>query len=85
MGLIMQAVFVLIQLLKAALVIRVILSFLPISADNPLVRMLYSVTEPVLAPIRRLLERSSIGGNMMMDFSPIIAFLLIGLIQSILF
>lgn len=85
MVVIMQAVFMLLQLIKYAILARAILSFFPLSWDNPLLKLLYQVTEPVLSPIRRLLERSAMGSSMMLDFSPIIAFLLIGLLENILF
>ena len=34
--------------------VRVIISWLPISRDNQLIRALYQLTEPILAPIRIL-------------------------------
>jgi len=62
---------------------RIILSF--VSPDpyhptwGPIVRFVYDVTEPILAPIRRLLP--AMGG---LDFSPLIVFLLLRLLQAIL-
>ena len=56
---------------------RVIISWLPIDRDNPIVQFIYQVTEPVLAPIRNLISKSSMGGGLMIDFSPIVAWLLI--------
>jgi YggT family protein len=48
--------------------IRAILSWFPnIDPRNPLVDLLYQVTEPILSPIRSLMPR------MMIDFSPMIA------------
>lgn len=73
------------RILEYAILIRVIISWLPVPRDNQFIRLLYGITEPILAPIRRAIERSSLGRNMMLDFSPIIAFLLIGLVRNILF
>lgn len=56
---------------------RVIISWLPIDKHNPIIQFIYHVTEPVLAPIRNLINRSSMGGGMMIDFSPIVVWLLI--------
>jgi YggT family protein len=59
-------------------------SFGVINRSNHAVRVigdvLYRLTEPVLAPIRRLLDRflPNLGG---LDLSPVVAFLLIWLIQ----
>lgn len=66
-----------------AILARVLISWLPVSRDSSLIRILYQITEPILAPIRRIIERSAMGRNMMFDFSPVIAFLLIGLLKNI--
>ena len=63
---------ILAQVLNLAILGRVIISWLPISRDNPIVMMLYGVTEPILGPIRRMLP--SMGG---LDLAPIFALLLI--------
>ncbi|TMM15460.1 MAG: YggT family protein [Actinobacteria bacterium] len=58
---------------------RVILSWFPITPGTPMAsvaRVLYSVTEPVLGPIRRVLPPMRMGG-MGLDLSPIVV--LIGL------
>ena len=70
-------------IIEIAILIRVFISWLPIPNEHRFIVLLYQVTEPILAPIRNLLERSPFGRNMMFDFSPIIAFLLIGLIRNI--
>jgi len=69
-----------------ALVARVLISWLPVSRDNKAVDLLYTITEPVLAPIRSLLSKSSFLQNSMlsmMDFSPIVAFILIGVVRNV--
>jgi YggT family protein len=57
--------------------IRVILSWIPHNPKSPLLRILYEVTDPILAPIRRLMPKS----GMALDFSPIIAIILLGFVQ----
>lgn len=84
MRLIGMALVWLLELVELAIFVRVIISWLPVPKDGQFMRILYTITEPILAPIRGMVERSSIGKNMMMDFSPIIAFLLIGLVKNIL-
>lgn len=61
------------------LLIRVLVSWVSPSPFNPLVQFLYRTTEPILDPIRRFLPRMG-----MVDFSPIIAFILIVFLQSFL-
>ena len=62
-----------------AIFARVILSWFPSQRSNPLVQLLYLVTEPILAPIRRFMP--NVG---MMDLSPIIAMILVMVVQQIL-
>ncbi|MCL1863681.1 MAG: YggT family protein [Defluviitaleaceae bacterium] len=63
---------------------RIILSWFPM-ANNRLLDLLYAFTEPVLAPIRKLVHRSPLGGpGMVLDFSPLIAFILIRLVNNFL-
>lgn len=78
-----RTLYILFTIIELAILARVILSWVPMQKQNRLVNMLYMVTEPILAPIRGLIERSAFGRNMMFDFSPIIAFLIIGLIRNI--
>jgi len=59
--------------------IQVILSWINPGTYNPVVSLLYSLTEPVLRPCRRLLP--PIGG---MDLSPIIALVAIQLLKMLL-
>jgi len=59
---------------------RIIMSWLPnVDYYNPMVRFIYDVTEPVLAPFRQLLP--SVGG---IDFSPILVFLVLDFVRRIL-
>lgn len=78
------AIFLLLRFIEIAILARVVISWLPVSRDSQFIRLLYQITEPILAPIRRMIERSALGRNMMIDFSPIVAFLLIALIRNIL-
>ncbi len=66
------------------LLIRVVISWLPVSRDHKLVVLLFQITEPVLAPIRSLIRRSAIGQGLIFDISPLIAFILLAIIRSII-
>ena len=69
------------NILYIALIGRVIMSWLNVGPTNPLypiANIVYQITEPILAPIRRVLP--SFG---MLDLSPMVAILLITLIQQI--
>lgn len=62
------------------LLARILMSWIPnLDRYNPIVQFLYQVTEPVLEPARRLIP--PIG---MMDISPIVVFIVLGILQDAL-
>lgn len=67
-------------ILKAALIVRVISSWLPISPYSGWVRWSYTLSEPILAPLRRVVP--NLGG---LDITPILAYFLLNIIESVLF
>ncbi len=75
----------LIKIIDFIILIRIILSWIPIDRNNPLIRLVYSLSEPLLYPIRQLIKKSPLGDGMMIDFSPIILVLILQVIQNILF
>jgi YggT family protein len=81
-----QAVVVFTQVLRFLILARVIMSFFIRDGNNPIFRALYALTEPLLRPIRKLLERSPMGGRggMMLDLSPLVALILISLFEMVL-
>lgn len=61
----------------------VIISWIPsIPRYHPVVRFLNDITDPVLRPLRALIPPQKTG---YIDFSPLIAFLVIGFLQQALF
>ncbi len=67
------------RVLFFALLVRVVLTWVNLSPTNPLVVIVYQITEPILAPIRRVLPRMG-----MLDLSPMVALLLIWVIQNLI-
>ncbi|MCB1700318.1 MAG: YggT family protein [Pseudomonadales bacterium] len=59
-----------------ALLGMIILSWVAAGSRHPAIYLLYQITEPVMAPFRKALP--SMGG---LDFSPILVFILINIIQ----
>lgn len=67
------------------LFVRIILSWLPISPPDwlrPVFNFLHDVTEPFLRLFRRMLPSVNLGG-MGLDLSPLLAFLVIAILQGI--
>ena len=66
--------------LYLAIIGRSILSWFPnVSRNNPVVQFVYLATEPILSPIRKVVPRAG-----MFDFTPMIAIILIFLVQGVL-
>lgn len=51
--------------------------------DNKFVRIIVMLTEPILAPCRALLNRIPATRNLPLDFSPILAWLILMLIGTL--
>jgi YggT family protein len=76
-----QFINILVPVLYLSILARVIVSWIPISEESPfapIVRMIYQITEPILGPIRRLIP-----GLGMFDLSPMIAIILLMVIQRL--
>ena len=67
------------EVLTLAIFLRAILSWFSPSPTNILVSILYQVTEPILAPLRRIIPRVG-----MLDLSPLVAIVLLQLITYLL-
>jgi YggT family protein len=64
--------------LEAVVLARVLLSFVDPSGRSRVAPFIISTTEPLLAPIRKLLP-----GTGMLDFSPFIACLILGMLLRV--
>ena len=67
---------VLCDVLTILILLRVVVSWYSPRPTNMLVVILYRVTEPILAPIRRIIPRVG-----MFDFTPLVAVILLQLIR----
>jgi YggT family protein len=65
--------------LQVALIVRVVLSWIPMRPGAWYWRWSYALTEPLLKPLRRFIPPIA-----MMDITPIVAWFLLGLLQGIL-
>lgn len=82
----MNLLATLIKLYSYVVLLRVILSWFPTSAHNSwaqIHRFVYAATEPVLAPIRKLVPPFRVGA-VYLDISVMIFFVLLTILQRIL-
>jgi len=92
-GILIPTIFYFSNFLIFLIFVRAILSWFPEPRSNGFLRDVYyfllklahTITEPITGPIRNLIRRSPLGGpGMVIDFSPVIALLLIQFVRNIL-
>ncbi len=78
-----NTVYYLIMAMQIMLLVRAVLSWVS-DEDSALSRFFYYATEPILFPVRSLLDRSETIRNMPIDISYMVAMLILIVIQFLL-
>ena len=81
-GIISSFLYLLFSLLDISILAEVILYYIPSIKESSFYRVLVSFNYPILEPFRRLQERFF--GNMMIDFAPLLAIIVINFISGML-
>ena len=77
-----QIIDITIRVIEAILFIRIIMSWIvQYPNQNEFFKLVYSITEPILAPFRFILPIGRTGG---LDLSPIVVFFLLDVIRGFL-
>ena len=66
------------ELYIIVLLARVLLSWVQVDPRNPIINLIHQLTEPLLAPIRRMLPQSG-----SIDFSPMVAFVVVLIAEQV--
>jgi len=74
-GFIFSFIQLLCQVLTLAILLRIVVSWFSPGPTNVLTKMLYQTTEPILAPLRRIIPRVG-----MIDFTPLVAVIILQVI-----
>ncbi len=83
MNLLLQAIHIFCTVLQYALIIGIILSWIPGARQSVLGEVVDNLTRPILNPLRKLINNSPLGGSgMMFDFSYMIAYVILEFIKS---
>ncbi|ATW24947.1 YggT family protein [Candidatus Formimonas warabiya] len=69
------------EVLNWLIIIRVLLSWIRHDPYHPVIKFIYEITEPVLAPFRRLIPMRP---GMPIDFSPFLAILILQFIEHVI-
>lgn len=77
-----RAVGILVDILEFLILIRVLFSWFRVGSYNSLFRIVYELTEPILSLARNLIYKIGINTGML-DFSPIVAILILRIIMMV--
>lgn len=80
MGLIQVSLIQFLNIIVYMILVRAVLSWFVRDLNNPIIRFLFEVTEPLLAPFRELQHKIGITGGI--DFSPILLFMVIEMLKN---
>jgi YggT family protein len=80
----MQAVLFILTIIKYAIFGTVVMSWFPAARESKFASVLRLITEPILFPIRELINKISGGRFGMLDFSPFFALVIIMFLEGIL-
>lgn len=76
----MYIIITILNIYSFIIIARALMTWLPnVDRNNPIVKFLFQVTEPVLQPIRQALPQNS-----GMDFSPLVVLVVISVLTSVL-
>jgi YggT family protein len=81
---IMSAVNYLLWIIAMLIVVDSIMSWIPGAAGSRFGEMISTLVTPVIAPIRRIFMRFEFARSSPVDFSPMVALIIIFVIQSII-
>lgn len=70
--------------LEMLMIVRMLLSWMPVDDDSPVANFVFAMTEPLILPVRIVLERSAAVQALPIDLSFFVAFVLLGIIQTAL-
>ncbi len=72
------------RIFELLFIVRVIISWIPSAQMSSFGSFIYSITEPVLAPIRAVLHKIPALRDLPLDFSVLVAYLLVDVLRMII-
>ncbi len=85
-AIILRIIRSLVEAVELLVIVRAIGSWIPASGGTwgKIYGYVYAITEPILAPVRKLLSKIPFFASIPVDFSPVALFLILGLLQNII-
>lgn len=79
-----RTVDVAITAVQFLMILRAVISWIPDLKSNVFINFVYAVTEPVITPVRMLMERFNIMQGLPIDLSFMVTYMLLFVIQMLL-
>lgn len=79
-----STISLLLGILELLMLGRAIISWFPIDEDNALAQFLYGITEPVIYPVRVLLERLDLFQGLPIDMAFLFTYILINILSILI-
>ena len=81
---IVRLVYYLLTAIELCMLVRAVMSWIMPEEDNKIYNFVCAVTDPLIYPVGRVLDRFSFTQNLPIDLSFIVTYILIVLIQNLL-
>lgn len=78
-----RSIYIFVEVIQLLILARIFLSFIMRDPTHPVMRTIYSLTEPILAPFRSIISSLNLNTGMF-DFSPLLAMFGIQILASII-
>jgi len=73
-----------VRVLDIAMLVRMLMSWFPVFSDNIFGEFVYFITEPLIMPFRKLLERFEWVQNCPLDIAYFVTFFILSLVSDVL-
>ncbi len=82
--LVVNVTYLLISALQLIMLLRAIMSWLPFDDSSPLFRFVYIVTEPVILPVRNIMDKIGFLSGLPIDLSFLVTYMLLSFVLYLL-
>ncbi len=79
----LRSVRILFDLLEILIIVRIFVNIFRVPVNNMFGKILYELTEPIMAPARALLDKLGVGRGFI-DFSPWVAIIFLRIVYTVI-
>lgn len=83
MWVIQRSIYTFVEVIQLLILARIVLSFIIRDPHNPIYRVVFQITEPIMAPFRMLIKKLGLNTGMF-DFSPLLAMISLQILAELI-